>query len=256
YEEAAGQGIVAGINAALAVRGEAPWVFGRDEAYLGVLVDDLVTRGVDEPYRLFTSRAEFRLLLRQDNAARRLGPEAAARDFLTGAQREALARRLAEEERARGWFGETSLPPERVADLLAAVGSEAPAQPVRAAELLKRPGVSARALLEAGGGPAEALAPEAVVAVEVETKYAGYVARERERAERLREQAAFALADDLPYRDFVTLSHEAREKLARIRPASLAQAGRIPGISPADLQNLILEVRRLGRAGRPVATAG
>jgi tRNA uridine 5-carboxymethylaminomethyl modification enzyme len=248
YEEAAGQGVVAGINAALAVRGERAWLFGRDEAYLGVLIDDLVTRGVDEPYRLFTSRAEFRLLLRQDNAARRLGPEARRRGLLTEAQAEALQRRLDEEDRVGAWFRRTSLGPERVDAILEEAGSDGVREPTRAADLLKRPRVRARALLEAVGGDAAGeVSDETLAAVEVELKYEGYVARERERARRLREQAHFGLGEDLPYHDFVTLSYEAREKLSRIRPSTLAHAARIPGVSPADLQNLILEVRRLGR---------
>jgi tRNA uridine 5-carboxymethylaminomethyl modification enzyme len=225
-------------------------VFGRDEAYLGVLVDDLVTRGVDEPYRLFTSRAEFRLLLRQDNAPRRLGPEARRRGLLTDAQGEALARRLAEEDRVARWFRQTSLAPERVQGILADAGSKALSEPTRAIELLRRPRVGARALLHAAdAGEMERVSDESLAAVEVELKYAGYVARDRERASRLREQAAFCLEEELPYRKFVTVSHEAREKLARIRPATLAHAARIPGVSPADLQNLILEVRRLARVG-------
>jgi tRNA uridine 5-carboxymethylaminomethyl modification enzyme len=254
YEEAAGQGIVAGMNAALAVRGEEPWVLGRDEAYLGVLIDDLVTRGVDEPYRLFTSRAEFRLLLRQDNAVRRLGPSARARGLLTPAQTEALERRLAEEDRVLAWFRTASVPAERVA----AVGGAGEADTrggtgvprsgaVRARHLVRRPGVRARAVLEIAGVGAPFASEESLAAAEVELKYEGYVARERERAERLRAQAAFRLAEDLPYEAFVTLSHEAREKLARIRPPTLAHAARISGVSPADLQNLILEVRRLAR---------
>jgi tRNA uridine 5-carboxymethylaminomethyl modification enzyme len=250
YEEAAGQGVVAGINAALAVRGDDAWMFGRDEAYLGVLVDDLVTRGVDEPYRLFTSRAEFRLLLRQDNAPRRLGTEARGRGLLTESQAASLRARLAEEDRVAAWFRRTSLAPASVRSLLGESGSAEVSEPTRAVELLRRPRVRARSLMEAGG--AEELgdvSDESLAAVEVELKYEGYVARERERAERLREQAALRLDDELPYGDFATLSREAREKLARVRPASLAQAARIPGVSPADLQNLILEVRRLRRVG-------
>jgi tRNA uridine 5-carboxymethylaminomethyl modification enzyme len=256
YEEAAGQGVVAGINAALAVRGERPWLFGRDEAYLGVLIDDLVTRGVDEPYRLFTSRAEFRLLLRQDNAARRLGSEARRRGLLTEAQAEALQRRLDEEDRIGAWFRRTSLGPEQVDAILEEAGSDGVREPTRAVDLLKRPRVRARALLEAVGGDAAGeISDEALAAVEVELKYEGYVARERERARRLREQAQFGLGEDLPYHDFVTLSYEAREKLSRVRPSTLAHAARIPGVSPADLQNLIMEVRRLGRVGAPGGSA-
>ena len=248
YEEAAGQGLVAGANAALAVRGEDPWVLGRDEAYIGVLVDDLVTRGVDEPYRLFTSRAEFRLLLRQDNVARRLGTLARDRGLLTAAQIEALERRLTEESRVMEWFRDTALRPERVVGALEGTDSNVPPTPVRAVELLRRPGVRAADLLEAAPEEVRIDTDDAVLAaVQVELKYEGYVQRERDRAGRLREQASFALEEDLPYKEMVTLSYEAREKLDRIRPETLAHAARIPGISPADLQNLILEARRRRR---------
>ena len=246
YEEAAGQGVIAGINAALSVRGEKPFVLERDEAYIGVLVDDLVTRGVDEPYRLFTSRAEFRLLLRQDNAARRIGILARHRGLLTSDQADALGSRLKEEDRVMAWFGATSVTPEEASGILDEAGSSPIQQKVRALELLKRPGVSARSLLSLAEEPPRGdLADEVLAAVEVELKYAGYVKRERERAKRLRDQADFLLSNDLPYMDFVTVSWEAREKLSETKPSSLAQAGRIPGVSPADLQNLVLEVRRL-----------
>ncbi|MDH3205740.1 MAG: tRNA uridine-5-carboxymethylaminomethyl(34) synthesis enzyme MnmG [Gemmatimonadota bacterium] len=246
YEEAAGQGVVAGANAAFQVMGEDPLVLGRDEAYIGVLIDDLVTRGVDEPYRLFTSRAESRRLLRQDNVAARLGSLAKRRGLLTPGQVDELDRRLMDEARVIGWFRDTVLAPGRVGPLLDAAKSNTPQGPVSAAELLRRPGVEARALLDASGDAERIKVEEEVLSsVEVELKYEGYVRRERERAVRLREQAEFALAEDLPYEDFVTMSHESREKLSAVRPATLAHAGRIPGVSPADLQNLILEVRRL-----------
>jgi tRNA uridine 5-carboxymethylaminomethyl modification enzyme len=246
YEEAAGQGIVAGINAALRVRGEDPFVLERDQAYIGVLIDDLVTRGVDEPYRLFTSRAEFRLMLRQDNAPRRLGLLARDRGLLTDTQVEALGDRISEEDRIMVWFGETSVGPQEVAAMLEEVGSSPIQQKMRAVELLKRPRVSARSLVALAEKPPRGeLADEILAAVEVELKYAGYVERERARAMRLRSQATFLLDDELPYMDFVTVSWEAREKLSVVRPGSLAQAGRIPGVSPADLQNLMLEVRKL-----------
>jgi len=250
YEEAAGQGIIAGINAALAVRGEAPFVLERDEAYIGVLIDDLVTRGVDEPYRLFTSRAEFRLLLRQDNAVRRLGPMARARGLLTDAQADALERRLVEDERVRTWFAGTTVSMGKTTEDGGRKGVGA-GERLRAAEVLKRPGVTARSVLTSADAQAlDGVRDECLQALEVELKYEGYVRRERERAERLRAQAGFALRADLPYRDFVTLSHEAREKLARVQPGTLAQAARIPGVSPADLQNLMLEVRRLESGAR------
>ena len=254
YEEAAGQGIVAGVNAALGVQGRRPLVLRRDQGYLGVLVDDLVTKGVDEPYRLFTSRSEYRLLLRQDNALRRLGPVARDLGLLTAEQAEALEGRLGQEDRLRRWLVETSLAPERANPELERVGSSPLAQAVPAEDVLRRPEVPADVVLSAGGWPEHAPPPwEARVAVEVEVKYGGYVRRERERAERLREQEGFRLEEALPYEAFVTLSREAREKLARVRPESLAQAGRIPGVSPADLQNLVLEVRRWRRSREPAS---
>jgi tRNA uridine 5-carboxymethylaminomethyl modification enzyme len=245
YEEAAGQGLVAGANAALKVQGRTPFVLERDQAYIGVLVDDLVTKGVDEPYRLFTSRAEFRLLLRQDNAGNRLGPLGRELGLLTAKQGEALRDRLALEDRIRVWFGETPLSPKDVNLVLRETGGGGIEEPTRARELLKRPGVTAASLVAAGEVIFEGQGfNDALTAVEVEVKYEGYVAREVERAVRLRDQADFSLEDDLPYGSFVTLSFEAREKLDRVRPQNLAQAGRIPGVSPADLQNLIMEVRK------------
>ena len=144
------------------------------------------------------------------------------------------------------WFGATSVTPEEASGILDEAGSSPIQQKVRALELLKRPGVSARSLVSLAEDPPRGdLADEVLAAVEVELKYAGYVKRERERAKRLRDQADFLLSNDLPYMDFVTVSWEAREKLSETKPSSLAQAGRIPGVSPADLQNLVLEVRRL-----------
>ncbi len=245
YEEAAGQGVVAGANAALRVQERDPWVLERDEAYIGVLVDDLVTRGVDEPYRLFTSRSEFRLLLRQDNADRRLGPVARGLGLLTDEQERALEERLGRSRRVLSWFRETSLQPERVNPLLREAGTDPVDQPTRAAELLKRPRVGARELAEAGGARfPDADPPELLHAAEVEIKYEGYVQREAERARTLREQASFRIPEELDYPGLASLSKEAREKLGRVRPTTLAQAGRVPGVSPADLQNLVMEVRK------------
>ena len=248
YEEAAGQGIVAGINAALAVQGRPPLVLRRDQAYLGVLVDDLVTRGVDEPYRLFTSRAEYRLLLRQDNAVRRLGPIGHSHGLLTPVQSEALAARLAREDAVMAWFDETTLTPDTAAPVVEAAGYARPTESMRAVDLVRRPGVDAGALARAGGSDVGEGDGEVLAAVEVEIRYEGYVRRERERAERLQSQEGFALPIGLPYERFISLSTEARQKLATVRPETLGQAGRIPGVSPSDLHNLVLEVRREARA--------
>jgi len=245
YEEAAGQGVVAGINAVRRIRGQEPVVFGRDDAYIGVLVDDLVTRGVDEPYRLFTSRSEFRLLLRQDNALRRLLPLAERLGLLTDAELRGAERRLEEEVAVLDVARETTITPAQAARPLELSGTTLAAGE-RIAAVAKRPGVSLGALLAAAGVGAE-FAVEAVLAAEIEIKYDGYLARERDAAARLAELASFSLPTDLPYRELRTLATEARQKLDQVRPTSLAQAARVPGVSPSDLHNLVLEATRWRR---------
>jgi len=245
YEEAAGQGVVAGINAVRRIRGAEPVIPGRDDAYIGVLVDDLVTRGVDEPYRLFTSRSEFRLLLRQDNALRRLAPLAERLGLLSAAEWRVATRRFEEEEELLRVARATSITPGAAAAVLAETGSSL-GEPERVASVARRPGVSLRALLEAAGVTVTAEAA-AVESAEIELKYDGYLAREREAATRLAELAAFALPADLPYVEFKSLATEARQKLDRIRPTSLAQAARIPGVTPSDLHNLVVETARWRR---------
>ena len=251
YEEAAAQGTVAGLNAALWTQERPPLVLGRETSYVAVLADDLVTRGVDEPYRLFTSRSEFRLTVRQDNALRRLSPVAESLGLYTDAERPVVARRLEDEERAAALAERVSVRPEQAAPVLAAAGPVAgalPAHAVRAAELARRPGVSLAALFAATTEDAAAFDPEAVVSAELELKYAGYLARERDAAARLTRMGGFALPEELPYAAFRSITTEARQKLAALRPASLAQAGRVPGVSPNDLQNLVVEVERWRRA--------
>lgn len=245
YEEAAGQGVVAGINAVRRARGLEPVVFGRDDAYIGVLVDDLVTRGVDEPYRLFTSRAEFRLLLRQDNALRRLFPLAERLGLLSDAERRTASGRLEDEERILARARDTTITPEQAAPALAASGG-ALAGPERIASVARRPRVSLRDLFDSVAAP-EAANPESMTAAEIELKYDGYLARERDAARRLAELASFTLPVDLPYPTFASLSTESRQKLERIRPTSLAQAARVPGVSPSDLHNLVMETIRWRR---------
>ena len=245
YEEAAGQGVVAGINAVRRIRGAEPVILGRDDAYIGVLVDDLVTRGVDEPYRLFTSRSEFRLLLRQDNALRRLAPLAERLGLLSVAERRLAARRFEEEEELLRVARATTITPGAAAAALADTGTSL-GEPERVASVARRPGVSLRALLEAAGVMVTA-DDAAVASAGIELKYDGYLAREREAAARLAELASFVLPADLPYVEFKSLATEARQKLDRIRPTSLAQAARIPGVSPSDLHNLVVETARWRR---------
>jgi tRNA uridine 5-carboxymethylaminomethyl modification enzyme len=250
YEEAAGQGTIAGLNAARAALGEAPVVLGRETSYVGVLVDDLVTRGVDEPYRLFTSRSEFRLTVRQDNALRRLAPIGLDLGLYSEREVALIRRRFEAEERAHELAERTSIRPEQAAPILESVHGSPLAHAVRIVEVAKRQGVSLVDLF-AAAGVGEDLDHEAVVTAELEIKYAGYFDRERTQAEKMRRLGAFALDEDLPYADMHSLSFEARQKLAARRPLTLAQAARLPGVSPTDLQNLVIEIekrRRLAHA--------
>ena len=239
YEEAAGQGVVAGLNAAALALDLEPVGFRRDTSFLGVLVDDLVSRGVDEPYRLFTSRAEYRLLLRQDNALRRLVPLATSRGLLSPDEIAHVEARLEAEERVMSLAETTAILPMAANPLLERSGSALIEEPVRVSELGKRPGIDLQELLAASGhGVGDGTADWA----SIELRYGGYINRERELAERMGELDDFALSKELEFAAMESLSFEAREKLTSRRPTSLGQAGRIPGVSPSDLQNLVMEV--------------
>ena len=244
YEEAAGQGAVAGLNAAARALDAAEVVVPRNVAFIGVLVDDLVHRGVDEPYRLFTSRSEFRLLLRQDNALRRLLPLAERLNLLSGEERRAAEERLRREEAVLELVECTSIDPETANPVLAAAGSTAVRERERVANLARRPNVSTVELLRAADLEVD---DDVASWADIEVKYSGYLARERAAADRLAQMEEFVLPPQLDYRELVTVSFEAREKLASVRPASLGQAGRIPGVSPSDLQSLVMEVLKLRR---------
>jgi tRNA uridine 5-carboxymethylaminomethyl modification enzyme len=246
YEEAAGQGVIAGINAALSVQGKQPLVLGRQTSYIGVLVDDLITRGVDEPYRLFTSRSEFRLTVRQDNALRRLGSIGMHLGLYSEPEVSRIEARLRDEDRAFTLAGNTSISPEQAAPILTEAGSSPLSHPQRIAEVAKRQNVSLGSLFRAVGVAGE-LDAEVVVTADLEIKYAGYFERERAQAERMQRMGDFALSPEIDYADIRSLSFEARQKLASLRPLSLAQASRIPGVSPSDLQNLVIEIERRRR---------
>lgn len=239
YEEAAGQGIVAGINAALAVRGEEPLIFRRDQAMLGVLIDDIVVRGVDEPYRLFTSRAEYRLLLRQDNALRRLLPVSESLGLLSPEDVAAARERLSSEDSVMRFAEQTTIEPTAVNSALLELGTSEITEPTRIVEIARRPDVPLRALLVAGQWPGELGASEWA---DIELKYSGYLIREREGVRRLSQMEDFVIPTDLPYRTLAALSFESREKLALAMPETLGRARRVPGVTPSDLQNLVIEV--------------
>jgi tRNA uridine 5-carboxymethylaminomethyl modification enzyme len=246
YEEAAGQGMVAGANAAARALGTPSLLLGRESSYIGVLVDDLVTRGVDEPYRLFTSRSEFRLSIRQDNALRRLAPIGLAHGIYDDGERAIIASRFAAEDEAKRLAESTSIRPEVAAPVLAAANSAPLAHSVRLAEVARRQDVALLDLFRAAGVGA-GLTPEAVVSTELELKYEGYFERERVQADKLRRLGAFALDPSLPYGEMRSLSFEARQKLSAVRPLTLAQAASVPGVSPTDLQNLVIEIEKRRR---------
>ncbi|MFL5614286.1 MAG: tRNA uridine-5-carboxymethylaminomethyl(34) synthesis enzyme MnmG [Gemmatimonadaceae bacterium] len=246
YEEAAGQGTVAGLNAGAAALGKPSVVLGRETSYIGVLVDDLVTRGVDEPYRLFTSRSEFRLTVRQDNALRRLSAIGLELGLYDERETRVVSERVEAEDGARRIAAETSISPSAAAPVLDRAGSSPLAHAVKIDEVAKRQNVSLTDLFVACGVGAN-LDPEAVLTAELEIKYAGYFQREREQADKMRRLGEFRLDVALPYEEMLSLSFEARQKLVAIRPRTMAQASGIPGVSPTDLQNLLIEIEKRRR---------
>ena len=241
YEEAAGQGAVAGLNAAASALGKDTVVFRRDEAFLGVLTDDLVTRGVDEPYRLFTSRSEYRLLLRQDNALRRLISFGERFGLLSSEELASAESTLLAEELVQSLAESTSIPAADANLFLEQCSSSRVSEPLRISELARRPGVPLAGLLDAAGLGQYG---ECARWADIEFKYAGYLARERSAAARLSQMEDFIIPPDIEYRELKTLAYEARERLATLRPSTLGQASRVPGISPSDLHSLIMEVAR------------
>jgi tRNA uridine 5-carboxymethylaminomethyl modification enzyme len=255
YEEAAAQGLFAGINAALQIRGDAPWLPRRDEAYLGVLVDDLITKGVSEPYRMFTSRAEFRLQLREDNAdarltetGRRLGLVDDARWNAFNRKRDAVSR---ETERLKStWVNPNTLPQAEAERVL----GKAIEREYNLADLLRRPDVSYQALMSLDGGkyaqPAvsrETLGDLADVVqeqVEIGIKYAGYIDRQKDEVERAATYENLQLPPELDYTQVTALSMEVRQKLQKHRPETLGQASRISGVTPAAISLLLIHLKK------------
>ena len=245
YEEAAAQGLLAGLNAARAAAGEAPWCPARYEAYLGVMVDDLVTLGVTEPYRMFTSRAEYRLRLRQDNADLRLTPKGRELGLVTDERWRAFSTRKEALRAGAARLAETMVTPG--GDLAGAVRQatgEDVAKPVSVRELLKRPGVDADALapaLESGGVgvPAEVLAQLAI-----DAKYEGYLTRQDDEIAQVKENEGMPLAPGFDYDAISGLSNELKEKLRARRPVNLAEAARVPGVTPAALSLLLVYAKR------------
>lgn len=239
YEEAAGQGLIAGMNASASVRGVNPFTPGRDQAYIGVLIDDLVTKGVDEPYRMFTSRAEYRILLRQDDADSRLTPDGHRMGLASDRRLELLRDKERQIETLTEELRAIPLRADAVNPLLEEIGSAPVRQSVRAADVILRPGMDMGLLSRLLPG-IQNYPEEVRQAVEIRLKYAGYIDRERQLAEKMTKIDHITLGDKLDYSSITALSTEARQKLTAIRPETVGRASRIPGVSPADINVLLL----------------
>lgn len=243
YEEAACQGLMAGVNAALRVQGRSPFVLSRSQAYIGVLIDDLVTKGVDEPYRMFTSRAEYRILLRQDNADQRLTPLGHAIGLAYDDRMRRLEKKLSQEAYLTQMVEDTQVTPSEVNMWLAEKGSAPLSQRVRLASLLLRPEFSLHDLASIAPSVSDAIRtlPEDVVQeVEISIKYQRYIEKENDVANRILKFEDIALPADFDYFSLTALSYESREKLSRMHPITIGQASRISGVSPADISVLLL----------------
>jgi tRNA uridine 5-carboxymethylaminomethyl modification enzyme len=247
YEEAAAQGLMAGINAALSVTGEEPLLLRRDEAYIGVLIDDLVTQPPTEPYRLHTSRAERRLLLRQDNADLRLAHHAHRLGLISSERFAAVERRRALAEEATAVLARVSITPSKATTARAArAGLEPVTRQVSGAELLRRPESRYEQVASLAPELPE-LDPDTTIEVELRAKYAGYVAKEEQAASRAARLEASRIPEALDYEGLRGLRAEARQQLTRVRPLTVGQASRIPGVSPADLALVLVQIERLRR---------
>lgn len=251
YEEAAGQGLVAGINAHLKINGEAPFVLGRDEAYIGVLIDDLVTKGVDEPYRMFTSRAEYRILLRQDDADMRLTERAYRLGLATRERYELMLSKRSQRDAIIDYTKEFSIRASVINPSLEVLGTAPLKQGVKLYDLILRPQLDIEKLSEVIAPFRhflESLEPERreeiIEAAEILIKYQGYIDRERVIADKIRRLENVKIKGKVVYDDIKSLSTEARQKLTRIDPETIAQASRIPGISPSDINILLLLLGR------------
>jgi len=250
YEEAAAQGIMAGINAVQKIRGKEEMVLGRDESYIGVLIDDLVTKGIDEPYRMFTARAEYRILLRQDNADERLTLKGYEIGLAEKSRVDRLEKKKKMVEGVIRFLEESRLEPERISSFLENVGTVGIKQKTKAINIAARPQVKVKALINeispdymlklAESG----MDSEVLESAEIRIKYEGYIQRERIIAEKIMRLDRVRIPQDINYSELLSISTEGRQKLARINPESIGQAGRISGVSPSDVNILLMYLGR------------
>ncbi|KEZ92440.1 tRNA uridine-5-carboxymethylaminomethyl(34) synthesis enzyme MnmG [Nonlabens ulvanivorans] len=248
YEEAASQGLMAGINAVRKIREEEPFILKRDEAYIGVLVDDLITKGTEEPYRMFTSRAEYRTLLRQDNADLRLTPRAVELGIVTDEALKRVDRKATESERMVQFLRDTSYDFKEMNNLLVAKGTKQVTQNDKLFKVFSRPQINlediktisqVKEYLETND-----LDDDILEQVEVHVKYAGYIAKEKDNADKLHRLENVKIPSDYDFKSIKSLSYEAREKLTAIQPATVSQASRISGVSPSDISVLLVHMGR------------
>ena len=250
YEEAAGQGMMAAINAHIKCHGGDPFTLRRDEAYIGVLIDDLITKGVDEPYRMFTSRAEYRILLRQDNADERLTEKAAAIGLAGKERVDLLKEKTDEANRIIEFSKNYSLKPDKINSFLESVGTSPLKQGVKLIELLSRPQISIETLMEAIPALKTQVEmipirqEEIIESANIKIKYEGYIKRERIIADKITRLEDIKIQDKFNYNGIQSISTEATEKLTAINPLTIAQASRIPGITPNDISVLLVLLGR------------
>ncbi len=250
YEEAAAQGLMAGVNAVLKMRGEDPFILGRDQAYIGVLIDDLVTKGVDEPYRMFTSRAEYRILLRQDDADVRLTPLSYQMGLATQNRMDLLNEKISLRDRLIHFCKNHSIAPDAINEYLTSVDTAELKQSVKLIDIVMRTQVSLYGLMESIDElktlyeQSSDRKDEILEAAEIAMKYVGYIEREKANAEKIGRLENIKIPDHFDYRKIKSLSTEARTKLSRIKPQTIGQASRIPGVSPSDINVLLVSFGR------------
>ena len=248
YEEAASQGLMAGINAALKVKEEQPLILRRDEAYIGVLIDDLITKGTEEPYRMFTSRAEYRILLRQDNADYRLTPKAHEIGLASEKQLRRMEHKFNESEKMVNYFKETSVTPEEANPILASKESSPMSQSDKMFKVFSRPQIDLDDFIRFDKVKQYVedndLDDEILEQAEIQVKYSGYIDKERNNAEKLIRLEEMKIPENFDYEKIKSMSIEAKQKLSKIRPVTISQASRISGVSPSDISVLLIYMGR------------